>query len=477
MASIAPAWRRLFHRSERGRRSRSLAASGVRCEPLESRRLLSGNDASSTVLGTVVDDLGDTYLVGSFRGTVDFDPGAGVANLVSRGGRDAFLLKLDAAGGLLWARSFGSAGDDAARGIALNPLGDDVLVVGHFSGTLVLDPDDPEAVLPGAGRRDGFLASFDAEGNDVWARPFGGSLMDGIHAVAIDFRGTIYVGGEFAGSVDFDLLNGGTVLTSTGRGSRTDGFVAAYDLRGNCLWARSVGGGRDDSVFGVAVGGNGMVVAVGDFQNVVDFDPGAGVVRGQSRGEEDGFLLALDTAGDYLWSLTFGDRGEDAARAVACDVAGNVFVGGEFEKTVDFDPSSGRTALRSVGETDGFVAQYSAAGSLVWARGLGSPKEDGIFAVALDPSGGVVAGGRRAEAVSETTWSRGRPQTRIRWRDAGFAVKLDDAGRTVWSASFLAAAVGSGTNHDHDHDDDDDDDDDDDREERRRHCYASVRGD
>ena len=87
--------------------------------------------------------------------------------------------------------------------------------------------------------------------------------------------------------------------------------------------------------------------------------------------------------------------------------------------------------------------------------------------------GGVVVGGRRAEAVSETTVSSGRPQTRIRWRDAGFAAKLDETGRTVWSASFLAAAVGSGADHD---DDDDDHDDDRDRENRRRQCFASVRG-
>ena len=475
MAGFKQAWSGVFQRSSQRRRGRSATAASVRCEPLERRALLSGNGAGSTVLCTVVDEIGDTYLAGSFRGAVDFDPGPGVATLASRGRSDAFLLKLDAAGGLLWAKSFGSAGDDAVKGIALNPLGDDVLVVGHYSGTLAMDPTDPEAVLPGAGRRDGFIASFDSDGNDVWARSFGGSLMDGINAVAIARTGTVYVGGEFAGSVDFDLLNGGEMLTSTGRGGRTDGFVAAYSLLGDCLWARGVGGGKDDAVLGIAVDGNGMVVAVGDFQHVVDFDPGAGVVRSQSRGEEDGFVLALDTAGDYLWSFTFGDRGEDAARAVACDAAGNVFVGGEFERTVDFDPSSGRTSLRSAGEEDGFVAKYSAEGGFAWVRGFGSPKEDGIFAVALDPSGGVVAGGQRAEAVSETTWSRGRPQTRIRWRDAGYAVKLDDAGQTVWSASFLAAAVGSGANHDHD--DDDDDDDDDKREERRRHCYASVRGD
>ncbi len=466
-------WELVFGRSSRGRRGRLAAGASVRCEPLERRALLSGNGAGSSVLGTVVDDIGDTYLVGSFKGTVDFDPGPGVVNLTSRGRSDAFLVKLDAAGGLLWAKSFGSAGDDAARGIALNPLGDDVFVVGSFSGTLVLDPADPEASLVGAGRRDGFIASFDSEGNDVWARSFGGSLMDGINSIAIDLSGTVYVGGEFTGSVDFDLLHGGTVLTSTGRGGRTDGFVAAYSLLGGCLWARAVGGGKDDAVLGVATSPAGLVVAVGEFEQTVDFDPGPGVARRQSQGDADGFVLALSRAGEHRWSFSLGGRDDDAVRAVACDAAGNVFLGGEFEGSVDFDPSSGRTTLRSGGEEDGFVAKYSAEGAFAWVRGFGSPKEDGIFALAVDPSGGVVAGGRRAEAVSETTWLRGRPQTRIRWREAGYAVKLDDAGRTVWSASFLAAAVGSGS----DSHDDDDDDDDDDREERRRHCYASVRGD
>jgi len=472
MANCERGWRRVFGRAIRSRRGRGRAGFSVRCEPLESRTLLSGN-GGVTVLGTMVEPGGDTYLVGSFRGAVDVDPGTAVTRLVSRGGSDAFLLKLDATGGLLWARSFGSTGDDAARGLALNPLGDDVFVVGHFSGTLVLDASDPGAVLRGAGRQDGFIAAFDSEGNHGWARSFGGSLVDGINAIALDPAGRLYVGGEFSGSVEFDLLRRGTVLTSAGR-VRTDGFVAAYDLTGACLWARAVGGTRDDAVLGLAVGSGGMVVAVGEFESIIDLDPGTGVVRGQSRGEEDGFVLALGAAGDHRWSLTFGDRGDDAARAVACDSSGNVFVGGQFEKTVDFDPSSGRTTLRSLGDEDGFVAKYSAGGRFAWARGFGSPEEDAIFAVAADPSGGVVAGGRRAQSFTETTSSRGRTQTRIRWREAGYAVKLDDAGREVWSASFLAAAVGGDS---HQHDDDDDDDDDDDREQRRRHIVASIRGD
>lgn len=448
---------------------RTKALGSVGCEPLEPRTLLSGNSPSSSVLGTVVDRFGDTYLVGSFKGTVDFDPGPGVVNLTSRGSSDAFLVKLDAAGSIRWARAFGSTGDDAARGIAINPLGGQLLVVGHFSGTLALDPTDPQAVLTAAGGRDGFVAIFDGDGNNLLARSFGGNLADGINAIAVDLTGTIYVGGEFTGSVDFDLLRGGKVLTSTGRSSCTDGFVAAYDLTGTCLWARGIGGSKDDAVHGLAVSRAGLIVAVGEFEQAVDLDPGPGVARRQSQGDEDGFVLALNRAGEHRWSFAVGGREDDAVRAVACDAAGNVFIGGEFEQTVDFDPSSGVTTLRSAGELDGFIAKYSAVGRFAWVRGFGTPKDDGIFAIAADVSGGVVAGGRLAVPVNSTTVTNGRPDNRIRWREAGYAVKLDDAGGTVWSASFLTAAVGTSSG--------DRDDGRDDRETRKRRVIASVRGD
>src|SRR5688500_13566002 len=55
--------------------------------------------------GTAVtaDASGNVLVTGYFRGTVDFDPGAGVTNLTATVGSDAFIQKLDAAGNLVWA--------------------------------------------------------------------------------------------------------------------------------------------------------------------------------------------------------------------------------------------------------------------------------------------------------------------------------------------------------------------------------------
>ena len=58
-----------------------------------------------------VDSSGNIYTTGLFQGTVDFDPGAGTANLTSNGLHDVFVLKLNSSGNYVWAKSFG--GDES----------------------------------------------------------------------------------------------------------------------------------------------------------------------------------------------------------------------------------------------------------------------------------------------------------------------------------------------------------------------------
>jgi hypothetical protein len=73
---------------------------------------------------------GNIYTTGFFRGTADFDPGAGVANLISTNNLAMFILKLDSAGNYAWAIQ---AGPGTARSIVLNNTGD-IYIAGDFTG-------------------------------------------------------------------------------------------------------------------------------------------------------------------------------------------------------------------------------------------------------------------------------------------------------------------------------------------------------
>lgn len=56
------------------------------------------------------DNQGNVYTTGYFTQTVDFDPGVGETNLISAGGADNFIQKLDPLGELVWVMSQGVLG-------------------------------------------------------------------------------------------------------------------------------------------------------------------------------------------------------------------------------------------------------------------------------------------------------------------------------------------------------------------------------
>ena len=162
-----------------------------------------------------VDGLGNVYTIGSFWGTVDFDPGVNTVNLVSAGAADVFVSKLNASGNLVWAKRFGSTLNDVGNSVAVDGSGN-VYTTGYFQGTVDFDPGVNTVNLVVVGQRDVFVSKLDASGNLVWAKSFGGTGIDGGESVAVDGSGNVHTTGEFYGTVDFDPSSGTTKLTSAG---------------------------------------------------------------------------------------------------------------------------------------------------------------------------------------------------------------------------------------------------------------------
>jgi hypothetical protein len=71
------------------------------------------------------------------------------------------------------------------------------------------------------------------------------------------------------------------------------------------------------------------------------------------------------------------------------DAAGNVYVCGTYNGTTDFDPGPGTTPHMTTSDDrrDGFLAKYSPAGALLWAKRFGGADQDSVDGVSVDPTG------------------------------------------------------------------------------------------
>ncbi len=220
-----------------------------------------------------VDISGSVYTTGFFKGTADFNPGVGIFNLVSTGGDDIFISKLDTYGNFLWAKKMGGVSGDIAYSIAFDSFGN-IYTTGNFNGTADFDPNAGIYNLISSGSyNNAFISKLDSLGNFVWAKSIGGTSFNFGTSISLDALDNIYATGYFQGTTDFDPSAGIVNLTSVGG---YDIYVLKLNATGSHLWAFKMGSNIND--YGVSITQDALsnIYTVGGFQGVADFDPGVG---------------------------------------------------------------------------------------------------------------------------------------------------------------------------------------------------------
>lgn len=356
-------------------------------------------------LSVCSDATGNVYVSGRFSGMVDFDPGAGTytLNTTSVTNDDAFIVKLDALGSLVWAKAIGGlASAEVAYGIAVNSTGDVYTVGGFQSGSCDFDPGPGTFTMSptNVGQDDIFISKLNSSGNFVWAKKIGGTGFDIGFSIDLDNSGNVYSTGFFNSSapVDFDpgpgifnlnfggifvskldangnFLNAKQMLggSSQGNSIKVDGagniFLGGYnpgiyfcklDANMNLLWQRNPGSAAGaNSCQGISLNGTALVVA-GYFRSTVDLGA-ANSKTITSNGLEDVFLAKYDTSGNFICGGNFGGFGADRGNSVAFDNAGNPCVTGQFfgnSIITDFDMGPGTYTLMAT-TYDSYIAKYN----------------------------------------------------------------------------------------------------------------------
>jgi hypothetical protein len=203
----------------------------------------------------------------------------GAGSVAGPGMNDAYLVKLDAMGALVWAKILGGPEGDSAYEVGVGP-DDEVVVAGTFSGT----GDFGSGSIAAIGQIDMFMSRFDKDGGISWSKRYG-AVETQPNGVIIDGAGHIVVTGFVRGDVDF---GSGPILGS----ADADAFVAKIDKTGAALWGMNFGKeGGTERGNDVALTAAGEPVVAGYFDSGLVFADTMKAIN--SAGAHDIFVVKL----------------------------------------------------------------------------------------------------------------------------------------------------------------------------------------
>jgi hypothetical protein len=313
----------------------------------------------------------EIYVVGSFEGTTDFNPGSAVNNQFSKGGSDAYATCLDMDGKYLWATSWGGTKDDQAFSVTYDFSNLRIMVTGYFQDSVTF-PGGQSATSKGG--MDIFLVDV-AEGHNMLGT-YGGTDNDVGVGLARNITGTVLLTGGFSSDVNFNPGGFGGGRHSAGS---TDAFLAEYDLASGDKPANQAintwGAGGADQGNAVCVHTFDIYVT-GFFCGSVDFNPGSGTDILASAGSGDGYVCHYTTAWTYKGATQFGWNdvfARDSGQEITVDGSGNVYVAGNIYVGDIF-----------VTHWDAFVASYDPDLNKQWSDVFSSGDSEYCYGICTD---------------------------------------------------------------------------------------------
>jgi hypothetical protein len=234
---------------------------------------------------------GDAILAGELGVPIDL----GGEHLVSTGGVDLFVSRMDGRGNHRWSRAFGAPGKETIASLAAG--GEALVLAGTSEGGL-----DFGGGRLGAGA---FVAKLDGAGRPLWSKAIGGATVP---RVRMDDQGDVVALVKASEPVDLGdgpiTSGGGTIVVKLGSEA------------GQTIWTRTYG--PEVVMRDVAVSHLGEVVAVGSLVGRYDFGGGAIATEGR---DHDAILVRYGRDGSFQWNRRYGDSDSQDARVVAADGA------------------------------------------------------------------------------------------------------------------------------------------------------------
>ena len=186
---------------------------------------------------------------------------------------DVLLIKLGWLGNVEWSQSYGSNQEEIGNSISITSDGGYILC-GH-------------TVSPNTGFSFAYLIKVDEFGNESWSRTFGADGNDYAYSVIQSDEGGYVIAG----------------ITRSNGDSDGDAWIIKTDDQGFEEWSQTFGGDGTEAARAIQQTIDGGFIIIGHTNSI-------------GSGNNDAFLVKVDSEGMYQWSQTFGGAGTDHGRSI-----------------------------------------------------------------------------------------------------------------------------------------------------------------
>ena len=367
------------------------------------------------------DTSGNIYLGGVFSGRATF----GDYSLVSNDDRDHFICKIDEAGTITGVRQISGSRYNTLDGIFCT--GNRVYLIGTYRDSLIfppflseipkstsiyvaiLDPGlEPEwvnvpaegdeikllscevdnegnsyisgyfkkwisfgdSVVHSVNRRDQFVLKLNPAGNVQWVRTWqAGNPGNRLYLKVSNDKELI-----IAGTYEKKFETRDTTIFSLGR---KDIFIWKFDSTGNELWIKRIGANFDDRAGPIAIDSAGYIYLSGSFTHSIILQDTVYA----SQGEQDLFLIKMESDGGILWTSHLGGTQSDEMNGLSIDSSGNPFALGSFRGTIIMKQDTLSSFDR---QSDILFLKFDRMGRYLWCKRFFGTSEDLGHAILTD---------------------------------------------------------------------------------------------
>lgn len=287
------------------------------------------------------------------------------------GNDDYWVVKLNAAGVVEWENTIGGLGYDLL--FSVSQTADGGYIIGGTSDSNI-SGDKTEARV---GNTDIWVLKLNSSGSIVWQNDIGGLMNENIYSIEETQDGGYIIGGYSDSGISGDKTEANIGFT--------DYWVVKLDSAGGVVWDNTIGGSSGDQLYALQETEDGSYIVAGVSSSGISGDK-----TEVSKGGSDYWIMKLSQSGSIIWQKTYGGLGSDLlySNSITQTTDGGYIVGG-----YSISGNGGDKTEANNGSWDSWILKLDGAGNIEWQNTIGGPGSDYIFTAQQTQDGGYILGG------------------------------------------------------------------------------------